>query len=51
MLETPAQSFLKSQNYAPVKNFQDQKFENATMAHCQLRDDAIEKTYNRSTTI
>ena len=25
---------LESQNYAPVKNFQDQKFENATMAHC-----------------
>ena len=30
MLETPAQSFWKSRNYAPVKNFQDQKFENAT---------------------
>ena len=34
MLETPAKSFQKSQNYAPVKNLQDQKFEKATMAHC-----------------
>ena len=34
MLETPAQLFWKSQNYAPVNIFQDQKFENATMAHC-----------------
>ena len=32
MLETPAKSFYKSQNYAPVKNFKDEKFENATMA-------------------
>ena len=34
MLETPAKSFKKSRNYAPFKNFQDQKYENATMAHC-----------------
>ena len=34
MLETPAQLFWKSQNYAPVNNFKGQKFENATMAHC-----------------
>ena len=34
IIETPAKSFSKSQNYAPVKNFQDQKFQNATMAPC-----------------
>ena len=34
MLETPVQSFWKSQNYATVKNFQIQKFQNATMTHC-----------------
>ena len=34
MLKTPAKSFFKGRNYAPFKNFQDQKYENATMAHC-----------------
>ena len=27
------EDYLKSQNYAPVSNFQDQKFENATLEH------------------
>ena len=31
---TPAKSVWKSQDYAPVKTFQDQKFENATLTHC-----------------
>ena len=51
MLETLAKSFLKGRNYAPFKNFQDQKYENATMALCKLRDDAIEEKYKISTTI
>ena len=33
ILETPAKSFLKGRNYASFKYFQDQKYENATMAH------------------
>ena len=33
-LQTPAKSFQKDRNYPPFKNFQDQKYENAIMAHC-----------------
>ena len=45
MLETPAKSFYKGRNYALFKNFQDQKYENATIALCKLRDDATEEKY------
>ena len=51
MLETPAKLFYKGRNYAPFKNFQDQKYENATMALCKLRDDAIEDKDKIYTTI
>ena len=43
--ETPGRTFLRGQNYAPVKDFQDPETKSTTIARCKMRDNVTEENY------